>query len=155
MRVYHPPFRDLAVHEVDVEVDAHGRFAVPPLRAGSGPVGPYWITARRADGAVRSQKIDISKPGVICVELKLVPATDPTVLHVVVVDMAGARVPGAHVTLEDQPAKTDAHGETSLDYDASPPGSRHLRVNRNTGWARGSLDVALPRSTPVTIQVEP
>jgi hypothetical protein len=157
VRVYHPPFDELGVREVDVEVDAQGKFAIPPMRASPSPMARYWITARRADGAVRSRQVDISKPGVICVELKLAAATDPTLLHVVVVDTAGAPVPGAHVALEDQPAKTDARGETSLDYDASITGSKHLRlrVNRSSGWARGHAEVDLPRSAPVTIQVEP
>jgi hypothetical protein len=157
VRVYHPPFDDLGVREVDVEVGPHGEFALAPIRAVSGPMGAYWITARRTDGAVRSKKIDISKPGVICVDLKLRATTDLDVIHVVVVDMANMPVPGAHVTVEDQPAKTDARGETSIDYDASTTGSKsvRLRVNRSSGWARGIVDIDLPRTAPVRIQVEP
>jgi len=157
VHVYSPPLGDAGVVELDVAVDADGRFAIPHLHTDSGPVGTYWITARRADGAVRSRNLDISKPGTICVELKLAAATDPGLVHVVVLDLAGAPVPGAHVTLEQQPAKTDARGETTIDYDASTTGSKNLRlrVNRSSGWARGMVTIDVPRAVPVTIQVGP
>lgn len=156
VRIYHPPFDDLGVQEVDLAVDAAGAFTFE-VRAGSGPVGPYWITARRADGAVRSTKLDIKQPGTQRLKLPLVAATDPHVIHVHVVSATKEPVPFAHVMIEEQVAKTNAAGKTTVDYDTSITGGNNLtvRCNKTTGWARGMTKVSVPRRTPVILKLDP
>ncbi len=156
VRIYHPPFDDLGVKEVDLEVNAAGAFAFD-VRAGSGTIGPYWITARRADGAVRSTKLDIKEAATLRLTLPLVPPTDPHVVHVHVVDATEQPVPFAHVMIEDQVAKTDAAGKTTLDYDTSTTGGRNLtvRCNKTTGWARGMTKLDVPRTAPLILKLDP
>jgi WD40 repeat protein len=155
VRVYHPTGTDL-YDGVDIAVDARtGRFTIDHLRPNPRPTDRYWITARRADGAVRSQALDTSTPGPIRITLALLPRTDPRVLQVQVVDAAGAPVANAPVAVEGQPAKTDAHGMTSLDYDSSRTGAKHLtaRVDDDRGYARGTASVDLPSASPLTISL--
>lgn len=123
VRVFHRA--TYGTEELDFAADATGRFVIDHLRPG----GTYALTARRPDGAVRSKVFDIGKPGPIEVTLRLAAPADPSVVHFLVKDESGQPVAGAEVSVENQAAKTDTSGKTSIDVDTSVTGPKRLRAH--------------------------
>jgi hypothetical protein len=158
VHVYHPRSNvdssQITTNEVDVTTNAAGEFVIDHLPPYAGMT--YWITARRADGAVRTTKIDRSQPGSQTVALTLASPDDPNVVHVRVVDHAGAPVAGAIVSIDDRASKVDAQGVTSLDYDAAASTTPNLRLSASTGpyTPVGVADITVPHREPVTITID-
>ncbi|HEX2689608.1 MAG TPA: hypothetical protein VHN14_23480 [Kofleriaceae bacterium] len=155
VRVFHPGVVDLGDDEVDITTDRAGKFVIDHLRPKAGMPG-YRITARRADGAVRSSALDNSKAGPQAITLVLVDPHDLSVLHVQVVDRGGKPVAGAFVSIEGHSVKTDARGLASLDYEDAVPGATFVRVLVDTGprTTVASAEVVVPRREPVTIAID-
>ena len=155
VEVFHPPDPGYGVPTVVVAADGSGRFVIDHVRPSTGIDGlggTYYLTARRADGAVHGTRVKIGKAGPVAVSLTLVSADAANVLHVRVVDAAGAPVAGSIVVVEDQWARTDATGETSLDIDTSRVGT-HVRVQTAEGPWSEPVEVDLPHAGPVTLRI--
>ena len=143
VRIVH--IRGYGDQQVDIVTDAKGRFVIDHLR----PATKYPVTARRADGAVRSKLLDISKPGPLAATLKLAAPTDPSVVQIVVVDKTGAPAANARVSSDSNETLTDASGKASLDIDGK---QLRLRANGEDGSAiSDSIDLQMPQPAPIKI----
>lgn len=134
--------------ELDVAAGHDGKFVIDHLR----PRDSYVLLARRADGAVRTATVDISKVGRTKLTVKLLAADDPSVLRAVVVDRKGAPVAGRKIVINSmQSVPTDAQGRFSIDVLGGGP--RALLSVLGSGGT-DSLYVDLPQAAPLTIPVD-
>jgi hypothetical protein len=145
-----------------IDTDEHtrpdGTFVIDHLRPEQVPSyipdpHTFEVVFRRGDGAVRSQRFDISKAGRIPAPMTLLAATDPHVVRVHVVDKAGAAVRDAGVILdESRVVPTDAKGDASLDVMDRKRVT--IRVRSTSGYSM-PVTVDLPQQAPLAVTLTP
>jgi len=136
--------------DTDLKAAADGSFTIDHLRPiEAGPQRNFDVVFRRGDGAVRTMRFDIAKPGPITAPVKLLGAKDPHVVRVHVVDKAGAPVVGAELIVnESNGVPTDVAGDASLDVMALT--RVPVRVRGGPGGSDQTL-VDLPQRAPLVI----
>jgi len=138
--------------DTDQKTDAGGAFTIDHLRpVEAGPSQNFDVVFRRGDGAVRTVRFDIGKPGPRTAPVTLLRATDPHVVRVHVVDKTGAPIAGAELIVNEMNGvPTDAAGDASLDV----MDLKRVPVRvRGLGGGSDQTLVDLPQRTPLVITI--
>jgi len=155
----HRPARDVrivhyrydSVIEIDQRTGPDGTFVLDHLRPEGTSYDPasFQLGFEGADGAARSFRLDIRKPGPIDLPVTLRGPRDPHVVRVHVQDASGNPVANAQVSPNGSlGVPSDARGDAAIDIGDAKKLYLHVYASRG---GTGEIPVDLPSRAPVTI----